>query len=323
MSRHIAVVIPYFQHAPGVLARTLAAVFAQDIQDRLDVIIVDDASPVSAANELANLNDAARASIRIIERKNGGPAAARNSGLAALPAGAEYVALLDSDDVWQRQHLARALAALDLGYDFYFSNHRRERAKESHFSQCGIRPEDHRAINPMHDIYCWEGDLFDASLRQIVVGLSTVVYRRAALPEIHFNEAVETADDMYFALQVARDIRRVAFSPNEDVLYMDADNLSATDDWRSNKSLRVGLSFSLFYGRVMNDFDVTREQRIFLRQGLRAARRAFASAVMAMLRAGKRVDARYVLRFLLHDPAVLTAFPTILVTEIGKRALGK
>ena len=114
--------------------------------------------------ELGALSDEARGQVRIIRRQNGGPAAARNTGLAALPSNAEFVALLDCDDLWHPQHLTRAIAAFERGYDFYFSNHRREHARESRFSQCGIRASDHRMIDAALDLYAWEGDLFEVSL---------------------------------------------------------------------------------------------------------------------------------------------------------------
>src|SRR5262249_37804258 len=97
MPARIAVVIPYFQRTPGVLARTLNAVFAQDVDAAIEVVIADDGSPVPAANELAGLSTANQARTRVIARRNGGPAAARNTGLANVAAENDFIALLDSD----------------------------------------------------------------------------------------------------------------------------------------------------------------------------------------------------------------------------------
>jgi succinoglycan biosynthesis protein ExoW len=314
MPAEIAVVIPHYQRNVGVLARTLGAVFAQEADANLTVIIVDDESPAPAANELGALSDAARGCVRIISRANGGPAAARNTGLAALPANVEFVALLDCDDLWHPRHLTRALAAFQLGYDFYFSDHRREHARESRFSQCGIQAADHRKIDAALDLYAWEGDLFEASLRHTVVGFSTVLYRRSAFPDLRLNEAVGLADDVYFAFEVARATGRVAFSPSEDVLYTDADNASVVTDWRSNKSLRVILSLSLCYRRAMHEFAMTDAQRRLLRKRLGEFRRDFVTTVAAMLSAGIQVEAGYVLQFARHDPAVFGAIPAVLTS---------
>jgi succinoglycan biosynthesis protein ExoW len=316
MPAEIAVVIPHYQRNAGVLARTLGAVFAQEAAAALAVIIVDDESPAPAAEELGALSDEARGRVRIISRRNGGPAAARNTGLAALPANAEFVALLDCDDLWHPQHLTRAIAAFGLGYDFYFSNHRREHARESQFSQCGIRASDHRMIDAALDLYAWEGDLFEVSLQHTVVGFSTVVYRRSAFTGLRMNEAVGLADDVYFALEVARATSRIAFSPSEEVLYTDADNASVVTDWRSNKSLRMILSLSLCYRHAVREFAMTDAQRMLLRKRVAEFRRNFVTTVAAMLAAGIRIDLRYIVQYVRQDPAVFGAIPGVLTSRL-------
>ena len=49
----IAVVIPYFQREPGILAKALKSVLASEAVEDVHVIVVDDESPVSVpANTL-------------------------------------------------------------------------------------------------------------------------------------------------------------------------------------------------------------------------------------------------------------------------------
>jgi succinoglycan biosynthesis protein ExoW len=321
MSPRIAVVIPYFQRTRGVLARTLNAVFAQSVDARIAVVIADDASPIPAAIEVAGLNAADRARTRIIERKNGGPAAARNTGLASVGADTDFIALLDSDDLWQPRHLSRALAAFALGYDYYFSDHCRDGRPGSRFVDAGLKMEDHLRIDPVNDVYAWQTDLFDTVLRAPIVGMSNIVFRRAALPEIRFNEAVGIVDDWYFHLQIARSVKSVAFSPAVDVICTEADNLSVYSDWRSNKSLRMVVAFSLFYRRVMRDFPLNAEQQAFVRRRWRETRRSFATTVVAMIASGTHVDAKLVGRLLRHDPLVLGLFPLVAAEGIQKRVL--
>lgn len=73
----------------------------------LELIIIDDASSdetLAIAQEFARQDDRVR--VLAIER-NGGPAAARNAGLAA--AVGEWIALLDADDMYMSSRLARLL----------------------------------------------------------------------------------------------------------------------------------------------------------------------------------------------------------------------
>ncbi|MCO0638236.1 glycosyltransferase, partial [Lutimaribacter sp. EGI FJ00014] len=94
MNIRIAVVIPYFQRESGILRRSVESVFAQELPDGTDVkiVIVDDESPLPAKKELSDLTPPAPYSIVVLNRGNGGPGAARNTGLDHLdPAETDYV----------------------------------------------------------------------------------------------------------------------------------------------------------------------------------------------------------------------------------------
>ena len=101
------IIIPYYQKQTGILRRALASVFAQTYQD-FDIVIVDDQSPLPIEAELEGLADEQRASIHVIKQPNAGPGGARNRGLDNVPAQTEFVAFLDSDDVWTKDHLQNA-----------------------------------------------------------------------------------------------------------------------------------------------------------------------------------------------------------------------
>src|SRR5688572_21207423 len=95
----LTVVIPYYQKEPGILRRALASVFAQTLED-FHVLVIDDESPYPIADELAGLAQEKRERITVIRQPNGGPGGARNTGLDNVPADSDFVAFLDSDDVW-------------------------------------------------------------------------------------------------------------------------------------------------------------------------------------------------------------------------------
>jgi succinoglycan biosynthesis protein ExoW len=104
------VVIPFYQKEAGILSRALNSIFAQDFQD-FDIVIVDDESPLPAAVELQNFENERMSRIHVVRQENGGPGAARNTGLDHVPDETRFVALLDSDDIWLPGHLKNA-------YDF-------------------------------------------------------------------------------------------------------------------------------------------------------------------------------------------------------------
>lgn len=102
-----SVVIPFYQKEAGILSRALDSIFQQSFQD-FDIIVVDDESPLPVEQELLRQTEERRARIRVVKQQNGGPGAARNTGLDAVPAETRFVALLDSDDIWRADHLKNA-----------------------------------------------------------------------------------------------------------------------------------------------------------------------------------------------------------------------
>lgn len=86
-----SVVIPTFNRS-GFLAEALASVWAQSFDD-YEVIVVDDGSTDGTREYLCGLGR-----VRVINQARQGPGVARNTGVAN--AAGQYVAFLDSDDLW-------------------------------------------------------------------------------------------------------------------------------------------------------------------------------------------------------------------------------
>lgn len=101
----VSVVIPTHDR-PAMLREAIASVSAQTY-DRLEVIVVDDASPTPAEETLGV--DAVP--VRVIRHeRNRGANRARTSGIAA--ADGEIVAFLDDDDRWEPTKLEKQIEAL-------------------------------------------------------------------------------------------------------------------------------------------------------------------------------------------------------------------
>jgi glycosyltransferase involved in cell wall biosynthesis len=97
----ISVVIPAY-NAAHFLPRSLASVFAQTVAPH-EVIVVDDGSTDNTGEVAASFG------ARVIRQENLGLAAARNTGIQH--ASGEWIALLDADDSWEPEKLARQVAA--------------------------------------------------------------------------------------------------------------------------------------------------------------------------------------------------------------------
>lgn len=101
----MSVVIPLY-NARDVVRDTLESLFAQTYP-HYEVVVVDDGSTDGSGEVVRGYGDR----VRYIFQRNGGVACARNRGIAA--ARGRYIALLDHDDLWEREKLAKQVSMLD------------------------------------------------------------------------------------------------------------------------------------------------------------------------------------------------------------------
>ena len=100
----VSVVLPMYNRAAYV-AEAIASVYAQT-SPVADVVVVDDGS---TDESVAVVERVARPGLSIVRQSNRGIGAARNRGIAA--ATGDWIAFIDSDDLWEPDKLARQLAA--------------------------------------------------------------------------------------------------------------------------------------------------------------------------------------------------------------------
>jgi glycosyltransferase involved in cell wall biosynthesis len=105
----VSVVLPTYNRA-HFLPQAFDSLRAQTWGD-WELIVVDDGSRDDSAAVVERLAPGLIRPVRYILRENGGPAAARNTGIDL--ARGKYLAFFDSDDCWLPHHLAASVAALE------------------------------------------------------------------------------------------------------------------------------------------------------------------------------------------------------------------
>ena len=310
----VAVVIPFYQRSPGLLTRALASIFGQDHVPLPQVVVVDDASPVPAADEVDALAPGLRQLVTVIRQVNAGPGQARNTGLDHLGTpGAEvdYVAFLDSDDEWLPGHLARAVAALDAGHDIYFSNYRDIGASEGGFEARGRLDVSRHPRLPGHaDVHRFDGSLCEAILTMCPLETSTVVYRRAVAADLRFRPEFRLAyEDLMFWYELAAASDRAVFSAAVGTQYGTGVNIYRGVDPGSDAGLRVCLGSTLFGARVRSGFDLSPAQAAAVRERLDRNRRAIAAHLLHRLRRRQAFPRGVLSRYLAADPASWLLLP--------------
>ena len=112
----VSVIIPVYNGAIH-LQDTLASALAQSYPP-CEILVVDDGSTDESAAVIQHMAATSIIPIRYSHQANQGPGAARNAGIARASGG--LIALLDQDDLWLPEKLARQVSALrqsqDAGY---------------------------------------------------------------------------------------------------------------------------------------------------------------------------------------------------------------
>lgn len=241
MSSKISVVIPHYQETPGILKKAVESAFLQTISDQISIIVVDDESPVHAADELREVLEQYPDRVTIIRCTNGGAGAARNIALDNIENNVDFVAFLDSDDEWYPDHLENALSALEEGYDFYFSDyvacaHR----DETNFKRIGtVVSKDHRLLDEKREIYAFQHTALDHIVKHgNVIGTSNVVYSFSRFSKLRFREEFYNGQDFFFWMDIEQLGASFVFSFKLECDCGSGFNIYSGAGWGTGRSLQ-------------------------------------------------------------------------------------
>lgn len=191
--KKVSVIIPVYK-VEKYIAATVRSVLKQTYKD-FELLIVDDGSPDRSIEICQRFKDPR---IKIIRQPNRGVAAARNTGIRQ--AQGEYIALLDADDLWVPEKLAKHVEHLDSALDVGLS-----------YSRSAFIDEADRPLGIYQMSKLSEVTPLDLLCRTPIGNGSVAVIRREVFEEIKFPDNLYgTVEDFYF-----NDDRQL--HPSEDV----------------------------------------------------------------------------------------------------------
>jgi succinoglycan biosynthesis protein ExoW len=310
----ITVIIPYFQRTPGILAKALVSIAAQrGCPIPVNVIVVDDGSPAPTEPEIACLA-ATPLNVQVIKQVNGGPGMARNTGLNNAPPQTRYIAFLDSDDEWMPDHLARAVAALECGYDFYFADFFQLAQTASAFSRSGrINLSRHQELpNLQPGLRSYQGDMTDQIIRGNLIGTPTVVYSFSRYSKQRFRTEFRNAgEDYLFWLELVQQKPPIAFSSEVAVRCGKGVNVYSGSGWGSEQHLQLVHDETRYRRAILRSFALTESQQKHLRSCLADSRVAFVRDLLHRVTHRKTIPLRLILTHLKLDPILVPLAPLI------------
>ncbi len=228
----VSVIIPTYNRE-SVVCDAIDSVLSQTLED-LEVIVIDDGS-IDATKSVIDALDDPRVSYYF--KSNGGPASARNLGLSKVTG--EYIAFLDSDDLWPINYLEAMIEKLE-GDEQYgavycpitlvYTDGRQEKSYK--------RPEGK------------SGWICAELFRNSFIWIFAAVFRSSAWGGNRFDENIgSSSEDSDVILRLSKDIQ-FAFVSGVEVLHrVSADSISKIQ----GRNLNRVLSQQRFYHQIGGD----------------------------------------------------------------------
>ena len=153
--------------------------------------------------------------LQVVRQENGGVAAARNRGLDEADPCATLIAFLDSDDSWPQHHIANAIQAYERGFEFIFSDNRREPHHDSYMEACGHRTKKILKQSKNEDAFIDvpRNEMPSLIIEEFPAQASTLVYRHTIDPDLRFNtDLVACGEDVLFMVALASKAKTICFN---------------------------------------------------------------------------------------------------------------
>ena len=180
---HISVIIPSYNRV-HTLSRALDSVLAQT-RPADEIIVIDDGS----TDTTRELIEQQYPQVQYHYQDNAGVSAARNRGIKQ--AKGDWIALLDSDDEWLAEKLARQVDSIDNNAEYQLC----------HCDEIWIR--NGRRVNPMKKHGKTGGWIFDKCLPLCAISPSATLMKKSLLQELGlFDESFPACEDYDLWLKV-------------------------------------------------------------------------------------------------------------------------
>lgn len=248
----ISVIIPAYNVAPYI-GETLDSLLAQTYTD-YEVIVINDGSTDDTEQIILPYREHFDGRMIYQWQANQGLARARNAGLRV--ARGRYIALLDADDIWVPEFLAKMLALIesDPALDLVFPN-------AWFWGSPNFSGREFQAVFPAS-----EPVTFEKVLRRECYIFGLALFKRELLETVgYYDEELGASEDFDLWLRMLRQGCRFSFTREPLVKYRwRADSLSNNSDKLLNNLSKV-------YHKWLRDPAITAEQRALIEAQLRDA----------------------------------------------------
>ena len=230
----VSVIVPTHNRA-RFLPEAVGTVVAQSFRD-WELVIVDDGSTDDTQQVLGSLLPVLGNPVKVIVQHNSGSAGARNTGLDN--AVGDYIAFLDSDDLWMPEHLETLAAALERcpDVDWVYGACRIEEAGSGRVIDAdtfrpqgrprpflSLRAERHGDLSVIDDPGVVECQITHG----LYSGLQNSMIRRGVFERYRFWQGLNVGEDESLLIRALADGMRIGYRDTVHAIYrVHGDNLS-------------------------------------------------------------------------------------------------
>jgi len=195
----VSVIIPAY-NAGKYISEAMESVLTQTYPS-YEIIVVDDGSIDRTKETIDGLRvkgEVCKIDIKYIYQENKGPAAARNKGIKE--AKGDYIAFLDSDDLWLPEKLERQMALLrQSNYAMVYSDMSHEVDGEEIYRSY-LKEKKYK--------FYGNGDVYKQLLRENFIFTPTVIVKKAVIKSVgYFDERYKICEDYKMWLKIAKDYK--------------------------------------------------------------------------------------------------------------------
>lgn len=186
----ISIVIPLYNKENSILV-TLDSILTQDYSD-YEIVVVDDCSTDSSVSKVETLKSD---KIHLVTKSNGGPASARNFGVAH--SSGEWIVFLDADDTFEPgalKHFAQLISEHPK-CSFFCCNHYLDNA-----GQKFLYSNDYKEGYVLNNFLAWNSNV-------LMPRAGTAIFRRDLILKFPFKENLRRYEDAESLFDIMRETK--------------------------------------------------------------------------------------------------------------------
>jgi glycosyltransferase involved in cell wall biosynthesis len=260
--KKVSVIIPTFNRAE-FLNRAVKSIIDQEYKN-LEILIVDDRSNDDTEAVVKDLIGRYPHIKYCVNRRSKGPSGARNTGI--IESSGEYLAFLDSDDVWLPKHLSEGVRFLDQHpeIDVLFGNFKVVRLDsgehlfdffdqhDSLFSLEFERISDHVRI--IH------GNLFKLLVQDSFFHFGSSIVRKSLTKGVLLDESISFAEDRDYAIRLFKEANATFAYREDPVFILHRHDSSLTGDDGLDRTQCVVETHLYLLDKYSKEYAVTKDE---------------------------------------------------------------